>query len=76
MLGYGIDTYRCKYSKATDELISEEYEAYSDYDHRDAVICQIVGAEDSDDSNDSDDTSSSYDDYYVGSGGGISPDGG
>lgn len=76
VLGYGIDTYRCKYSKATDELISEEYEAYSDYDHRDAVICQIVGAEDSDDSNDSDDTSSSYDDYYVGSGGGISPDGG
>lgn len=70
IIGYGVDTYRCKYSKATDELISEEYEDYSDYDHRDAVICRIV-EEDT-----SDDYTYNNDDFYVGSGGGISPDGG
>ena len=70
IIGYGVDTYRCKYSKATDELISEEYEDYSDYDHRDAVICRIA-EEDT-----SDDYTYNNDDFYVGSGGGISPDGG
>ena len=70
IIGYGVDTYRCKYSKATDELISEEYEDYSDYDHRDAVICRIV------EENTSDDYTYNNDDFYVGSGGGISPDGG
>ena len=73
IIGYGVDTYRCKYSKETDELISEEYEDYSDYDHRDAVICRIV--EETAPGN-SDDYSYDYGDYYVGSGGGISPDGG
>lgn len=39
--GYYVDTYRCKYDKQTNELISRAYETSSDYDHRDAVICRI-----------------------------------
>lgn len=39
--GYKIRTYRCKYSKATDELISSEVEATSKYDRRDKVVCKI-----------------------------------
>lgn len=39
--GYKIRTYRCKYSKATDELISSEVEATSTYDRRDKVVCKI-----------------------------------
>ena len=39
--GYRIRTYRCKYSKATDELISSEEEVTSTYSRRDLVICKI-----------------------------------
>ena len=39
--GYDIKTYRCKYSKETDELITKDFEASSSYRKRDAVICQI-----------------------------------
>ena len=39
--GYKVRTYRCKYSKATDELISSEVEATSNYSVRDRVICKI-----------------------------------
>lgn len=42
IVGFGVDTYRCKYSKTTNEEISREFEDYSEYDHRDAVICKIV----------------------------------
>lgn len=43
--GYEIITYRCKYDKETDELISREQEAYSIYNRRDKVICKIVDPE-------------------------------
>ena len=39
--GYKIRTYRCKYSKSTNELLSREVEATSTYDRRDKVICKI-----------------------------------
>lgn len=45
IVGFGVDTYRCKYSKATNEEISREFEDYSEYDYRDAVICKIVQPE-------------------------------
>lgn len=40
--GYKVQTYRCKYDKATDTLISREPEAYSAYTTRDKVVCKIV----------------------------------
>lgn len=40
--GYKIKTYRCKYNKATDELISRTLEATSEYAKRDKVVCKIV----------------------------------
>lgn len=67
VVGYGVDTYRCKYSKETGELISREYEAYSDYDHRDMEICKIVYPEET--------QAPSSGDEYTGSGG-VSPDSG
>lgn len=41
--GYDINTYRCKYSKANDALISREFEASSNYRRRDGVVCRING---------------------------------
>lgn len=40
--GYTVYTYRCKYDKETDELISRDYEAYSEYWARDEVIARII----------------------------------
>ena len=40
--GYEVYTYRCKYDKETDELISREYEDWSEYWARDEVIVKIV----------------------------------
>lgn len=39
--GYDIKTYRCKYDKLTDELISKDLEATSNYRKRDGVVCKI-----------------------------------
>lgn len=39
--GYKVNTYRCKYSKATNELLSRKFEAFSDYKKMDAVVCLI-----------------------------------
>lgn len=39
--GYQVETYKNKYSKKTNELISSDYEAYSDYDKRDKIVCKI-----------------------------------
>ncbi len=39
--GYKIRTYRCKYSKADDSLISKEVEVTSSYSSRDEIICRI-----------------------------------
>lgn len=40
-MGYIVDTYKYKYDKETDELISCTYEAHSEYDKRDKLICKI-----------------------------------
>lgn len=42
--GYKVDTYRCKYDKKTDQLLSREFEAHSDFDRRDKVVA-VVGRE-------------------------------
>lgn len=39
--GYDVKSYRCKYDKATDELISREFEANSNYRKRDKVVVRI-----------------------------------
>lgn len=41
--GYSVKTYRCKYDKESNELISQETEAASYYAKSDAVICVIEG---------------------------------
>lgn len=41
--GYDVKTYRCKYDKTSNELISKDHEATSNYRARDAVICKIDG---------------------------------
>lgn len=43
--GYTIQTYKCKYNKETDELISREKEAYSVYSKRDKVVYKVVASE-------------------------------
>lgn len=40
--GYGVYTYRCKYDKETNELISRDYEDYSEYWARDEVLVKII----------------------------------
>lgn len=40
--GYDVQTYRCKYDKATGQLLSREEESFSRYDPRDEVVCKIV----------------------------------
>ena len=42
--GYQVQTYKLKYSKETDTLISREKEAYSNYAKRDKVIYRIKQA--------------------------------
>lgn len=39
--GYDVNTYRCKYNKETDSLISRDFEDLSDYNKRDKVVCKI-----------------------------------
>ena len=39
--GYDVKTYRCKYNKDTNELISRTYEDISNYKRRDAIICKV-----------------------------------
>lgn len=41
--GYSIKTYRCKYSKATEQLLSKAEEDASYYSRCDAVVCVISG---------------------------------
>ena len=43
--GYKVNTYKNKYSKATNELISSELEATSNYSKRDEVIVKIIKPE-------------------------------
>lgn len=43
--GYKVVTYRCKYDKQTNKLLSKVKEAESVYNKRDLVICKIVPEE-------------------------------
>lgn len=43
--GHKVITYKCKYNKETNELISREKEATSTYKRRDRVICKILEPE-------------------------------
>lgn len=43
--GYYVKTYRCKYDKQTDKLISRDYETLSSYLTKNKVIVKIVGTE-------------------------------
>lgn len=40
--GYTVQTYKCKYSKETDKLISRDKEAYSVYSKRDKVVYKVI----------------------------------
>ncbi len=40
--GYSVYTYRCKYDKETGELISRDYEDFSEYWERNEVIVKII----------------------------------
>ena len=40
--GYTVQTYKCKYDKDTDKLISREKEAYSVYSKRDKVVYRVI----------------------------------
>ena len=40
--GYTVQTYKLKYSKETDELISREKEAYSAYSKSDKVVYKVI----------------------------------
>ncbi len=42
--GYVVETYRCKYDKETDSLISRDLEAESTYRMRNQVVCKIEGS--------------------------------
>lgn len=39
--GYDVKTYKCKYDKQTGELLSRTYEATSNYEKRDKLVCKI-----------------------------------
>ena len=43
--GYTVQTYKLKYNKETDELISREEDQLSKYKKRDKVIVKVVGGE-------------------------------
>ena len=43
--GYTVQSYKLKYDRETDELISREKEAYSAYSKRDKVVYRVKGAE-------------------------------
>lgn len=40
--GYEINTYKLKYSKTNNTLISRDFVAYTQYNARDAVICVVI----------------------------------
>lgn len=40
--GYTVKTYKCKYSKETNELISRDFEAKSTYKSRNQVVAKII----------------------------------
>jgi hypothetical protein len=40
-MGYSVDTYKYRYDKETDELLSCTLESHSEYSKRDKTICKI-----------------------------------
>ena len=65
--GYDVKTYRCKYSKETNELLMRNFEDESKYRSRDGVICKIEGGSQS--------TGNASDIELPGIGGGVVTDG-
>lgn len=60
--GYKVETYRCRYDKATNKLIERVYEATSKYSFRNKVVCKVEEATDpSDSTSDGETTDSSTD---------------
>lgn len=45
--GYDVKTYRCKYSKQDDSLLSKNFEDESKYKSRDGIICKIPNSTES-----------------------------
>ena len=45
VIGYNVRTYRCKYNKETDELISRDFEAYSNYKMKDCIKATLIPPE-------------------------------
>ena len=43
--GYNVRTYKCKYSIATNQLISRDFEAFSSYMTKNRVVVKIVEPE-------------------------------
>ena len=43
--GYVVRTYRCRYDKETDQLITKKFEVESKYNRRDKIICKIIQEE-------------------------------
>lgn len=75
--GCDVKTYKCKYDKQTNELISRDYYATSYYEKRDRVVCKIVdpsATEPSEPTEPSDSTGPTIPDDFAGSGGGIGED--
>lgn len=42
--GYDVVTYRCKYSKSDDKLISKDQEKEISYRSRDGIVCKVEGS--------------------------------
>ena len=40
--GYTVYSYKCKYDKTTDKLISREYEATSNYVKKDQIVVKVI----------------------------------
>lgn len=66
--GYCVYSYRCKYDKETDALISRDFEDTSNYSSRDKVVCKII------DNSIPDPTEISPTDPEIIGGGGVSED--
>ena len=43
--GYTVYSYKCKYDKETDKLISKEYEATSNYVKKDKIVIVVLPEE-------------------------------
>lgn len=60
-MGYSVDTYKYRYDKETDELLSCELESHSEYSKRDKTICKINNPDEETDAEESEETDGSDD---------------